>query len=46
MLPGQGVSAQVEGRRILAGNPELLREHGIGMASAASVGGYLKNGSL
>lgn len=29
MSPGRGVSAIVGGRRILAGNPELLRENGI-----------------
>ncbi len=29
MSPGRGVSATVGGRRILAGNPELLRENGI-----------------
>ena len=28
MLPGRGVCAAVEGKTILAGNPELLREHG------------------
>ena len=31
MLPGRGVSARVEGKEILAGNPELLREHGVSM---------------
>ena len=31
MLPGRGVSAQVEGKQILAGNPELLHEHGVSM---------------
>src|SRR5699024_8864785 len=31
MLPGRGVSAQVEGKQILAGNPELLNEHGLSM---------------
>ena len=29
MLPGRGVSARVEGRCVLAGNPALLREHGV-----------------
>lgn len=29
MVPGRGVSALVEGREVLAGNPELLREHQI-----------------
>ena len=31
MLPGRGVSAKVEGRRVLAGSPELLQEHGVPM---------------
>ena len=31
MIPGRGVSAQVEGKEILAGNPELLHEHGVSM---------------
>lgn len=29
MIPGRGVSAAVDGAVILAGNPELLREHGV-----------------
>ena len=29
MLPGRGVSADVDGRRVLAGNPQLLAEHGV-----------------
>ncbi len=32
MLPGRGVSARVEGKQILAGNLELLHEHGVPMA--------------
>ena len=32
MLPGRGVAAQVEGRALLAGNPQLLAEHGIPLA--------------
>ena len=31
MLPGRGVSAQVEGRALLAGNPQLLTEQGVPM---------------
>ena len=31
MLPGRGVRARVEGKQILAGNPELLKEHGVSM---------------
>lgn len=33
MLPGRGVCAKAEGRTILAGNAELLREHGITVAA-------------
>lgn len=29
MIPGRGVRAQVEGKSVLAGNPELLRENGV-----------------
>ena len=29
MIPGQGVCAVVEGKQILAGNPKLLKEHGV-----------------
>ena len=31
MLPGRGVCAAVEGKTVLAGNPELLREHGVAL---------------
>ncbi len=31
MLPGRGVAAQVEGRALLAGNPQLLAEQGVPM---------------
>ena len=31
MLPGRGVTAQVEGRALLAGNPQLLAEQGVPM---------------
>ena len=29
MIPGRGVCAHVEGQSVLAGNPELMQEHGI-----------------
>ena len=29
MLPGRGVKAVIQGKEILAGNPELLQEEGI-----------------
>ncbi len=42
MIPGRGVSARVEGRGLLAGNPELLREQGVTLPEEA--GDYLAQG--
>ena len=42
MIPGRGVSAHVEGRSLLAGNPELLREQGVTLPEEA--GDYLAQG--
>ena len=42
MIPGRGVSARVEGRDLLAGNPELLREQGVTLTEEA--GDYLTQG--
>ena len=42
MIPGRGVSARVEGRDLLAGNPELLREQGVTLTEEA--GDYLAQG--
>ena len=36
MIPGRGVRAQVEGKTILAGSPELLREQGVPMEAPAA----------
>ena len=36
MLPGRGVRAVVEGRAVLAGNAELLRENGIALPGEIS----------
>lgn len=44
MIPGRGVCAEVESRTVLAGNPELLREHGIEMESPAEAGAYIRQG--
>ena len=44
MLPGRGVSAQVEGKEILAGNPELLYEHGIAMTPPPSAAEAVREG--
>ena len=44
MIPGRGVCAQVDGSQILAGNPELLREHGVDMTALAEAEAYLAQG--
>ena len=46
LLPGRGVSAQIEGRRVLAGNPKLLREKGVALpaGAAAEAEGWLRQG--
>lgn len=41
MIPGRGVCAEVENKAILAGNVELLREHGISVPEAE---GYVQQG--
>ena len=44
MLPGQGVSAYVGGRLVLAGKPELLRENGVGMSVPPEAEAYIAQG--
>ena len=44
MIPGRGVSAWADGRQILAGNPELLREHGIKLSPPAQAEQFLRDG--
>lgn len=44
MLLGRGVSAQVQGRTVLAGSPELMREHGMEMKIPARAKDYLSQG--
>lgn len=44
MIPGRGVCAVAEGHQVLAGNPELLRDHGIIMAPPLDALSYLKQG--
>ena len=44
MIPGRGVCARVEGRSILAGNPELLREHGAAMKARPEAERWLEQG--
>lgn len=43
MIPGQGVSASVSGRTILAGNRKLLRDHGVSLGNDTGEE-YLKQG--
>ena len=44
MIPGRGVCAQVEGKTVLAGNPELLREHGVSFDLPSDANDYLRQG--
>ena len=44
MLPGRGVSAVVDGRRVLAGNPQLLAEHGVDLPADAERQRLLEEG--
>ena len=44
MIPGRGVRAQVEGKTVLAGSPELLREQGAPMEMPAAADSYLQQG--
>ena len=44
MLPGRGVSARVEGRQVLAGNPELLRGRGVAMTPPPAAEEALQSG--
>lgn len=44
MIPGRGVCARIEGKSVFAGNPELLREHGIEMTPPADAENYIKQG--
>ena len=44
MIPGRGVRAVADGKTVLAGNPELLREHGIEFSSVSDAEAYIKRG--
>ena len=44
MLPGRGVSADVDGRRVLAGNPRLLAENGVAVPADAQRQKLLEEG--
>ena len=45
MLPGRGVSAVVDGRRVLAGNPHLLADHGVAVSPDAERQRLLEEGA-
>ena len=44
MIPGRGVSANIEGHAVLAGNAALLTEHGISMTVPAEAEEQLRQG--
>lgn len=44
MIPGRGVAASIDGKRILAGNAELLRENGITIAHTPDIEHYTEQG--
>lgn len=44
MIPGRGVSALVSGRRVLAGNAELLAEAAIAVPDDREMRGYVERG--
>lgn len=44
MIPGRGVCAQIEGKNVLAGNPELLRAHGVSMLPPTEAEAFICRG--
>ena len=44
MIPGRGVCAGVEGKTVLAGNPELLQERGVAITPPPEAETYLQQG--
>lgn len=44
MIPGRSVCAVVEGKTVLAGNPELLHEHGVALGSVPSAQAHIQQG--
>ena len=44
MRPGRGVCARVEGKQVLAGNPDLLNEHGVCMTPPPAAEQALQTG--
>ena len=45
MIPGRGVCAEIEGRKVLAGNPALLQEHGVAVSNLAAAEQAIREGS-
>lgn len=47
MIPGRGISAMVDGKHVVAGNREILKEYGIFTEGVeeATISAYLRNGS-
>ncbi len=45
MIPGRGVSAMVEGRRVLAGNRKLLEENCVAFVVPEEANAYIQEGS-
>ena len=44
MIPGRGVCAEIEGKRVLAGNPELLEMHHVEIPVLEDMKGYIRQG--
>ncbi len=44
MIPGRGVCVRIDGAEVLAGNPELLQEHGVETSLPSGVENYQKQG--
>ena len=44
MIPGRGVYAQVDGKIVLAGNPELLQDYGVSVTVPAEAKEYVRQG--
>ena len=44
MIPGRGVCATVDGKTVLAGNPELLLEHGVEITDAQDAEANIQQG--
>ena len=44
MIPGRGVCAKIQGKSVLAGNPELLREQGVQMLTPSEAEDFIRQG--